>query len=122
MSQTNHQNALTKEEEEALSAAVKLFQEENYEAAILSFNKLISDASEGDEKMKLYLCNRAAVLIELDRLDEAIADAVKAQQLDVKYPSSYLMQAKAYAYKDKKGQALDILKQGLSKNKESRTI
>ena len=43
------------------------------------------------------------VLIMLDRLEEAIADAAKAQSLDENFASSYVMQGKAYAYKDKKG-------------------
>ena len=62
------------------------------------------------------------VLIMLDRLDEAITDAVKAQSLDEKFASPYIMQAKVFAYRNKLGQAIDILKQGLSKDKESETI
>jgi lipopolysaccharide biosynthesis regulator YciM len=75
-----------------------------------NFDNAIMNTKDDDEKLPIFLANRAHALIALDRLDEAIVDCVKACKLDPKCVMASVAHSKAYACKQKIGQAIDILK------------
>jgi tetratricopeptide (TPR) repeat protein len=83
--------------------AVELSLAGQHEAALEKYNKAIADTTDGDEKLPVFLANRAHSLVSLERLDEAIADCVRAQALDPKCITAYVAHSKAYAYRNKLG-------------------
>lgn len=102
--------------------AVKLSLDQKHEEALEKYNKAISETKDDDEKLPIFLSNRAHSLVSMDRLDEAIADCERAEKLDPKCVMSYVAHSKAYAYKNKLGQALDLLRKALSKDKENKGL
>merc|ERR1712195_148258 len=102
--------------------AVKFSLDGKHEEALGKYNKAITDTAETDEKLPIFLSNRAHSLVVLERLDEAIADCLRAEKLDPKCVMAYVAHSKACAYKNKLGQALDLLRQALSKEKENKGL
>jgi len=90
--------------------AVKLSKADQHESALTNFERAISGSAEGDVLLPIFLANRAHSLMAVGRLDEAIADCVRAIKADPKCLLAYIVHSKVYAYKGKLGQALDILK------------
>ena len=65
---------------------------------------------------------RANVLLELGRVDEAIADCQKALKIKPDYMNAFTTHAKALAYKNKLGASFEMLKQAWVKDKENKNI
>lgn len=93
-----------------------------HEEALVNYNKAITMSPDDDKLLPAMLANRAHSLVALDRLDEAIADCTRAEALDPKCIMAYSAHSKAYAYRNKLGQALDVLRQALSKDKENAAL
>jgi|TARA_B110001450_G_C17274489_1_gene340874 tetratricopeptide (TPR) repeat protein len=101
---------------------VKLANNDDHEAALNNYTRAIKDSAEDSVLMPIFLSNRAHSLISLDKLDEAIADCTRAAKCDPKCVMAYVAHSKVYAYKGKLGQALDLLRQALSKDKENKGV
>lgn len=102
--------------------AVKLSLAGQNEEALEKYTKAITESKEDDAVLPIFLSNRAHTLIALERLDEAIVDCARAEKLDPKCVMAFVAHSKAYAYKNKLGQALDLLRQALSKEKEHKGL
>ena len=92
----SHQGLLNEE-------GVRLSLAGHFEEAVRNFNEAIKETKDDDEKLPLFLANRAHGLIALDRVDEAITDCEKACKLDPKCVMASVAHSKAYAYKQKIG-------------------
>ena len=90
---------------------------EQYPQALEKYTKCIEE--KGDKATEIDYSNRANAYTELDQLDLAIADFQKAIKINPKYMKAYYRHSKVMAYKNKLPAALDILKTGLSKDKEN---
>ena len=84
--------------------------EDKYEEALPKYNQVISETKEDDEKLPLFLSNRAHCLIGMNRLDEAQADCERAIKLDDKCQYAYVTLSKQWAYRQKLGPACDVLR------------
>ena len=89
---------------------VALAKEDKHDEALEKFSTAISGSADDSVLLPIFLSNRAHSLISLDKLDLAIADCSRAQTVEPKFLMSYVIHSKAYAYKGKLGQALDLLK------------
>ena len=90
--------------------AVALSGEDKHEEAIEKYTKAIAGSEDASPILPVFLANRAHSLISLEKLDEAIADCSRAQVLEPKCLMAWVAHSKAYAYKGKLGQALDLLR------------
>lgn len=79
----------------------------------------MAGSAEDAASLPAFLTNRALTLISLEKLDEATADCTRAMKLDPKFVPAYDTGAKALAYEGKVQQALDLLRQALSQNKDN---
>jgi tetratricopeptide (TPR) repeat protein len=90
--------------------AVGLAGEDKHEEALEKYTKAIAGSEDDSPILPVFLANRAHSLIGLGKLDEAIADCSRAQVLEPKCVMAWVTHAKAYAYRGKLGQALDLLR------------
>jgi len=89
---------------------VKLAGTDMHEEALTNYTRAISGSVEDSVLLPIFLSNRAHSLIAVDKLDEAIADCSRAVKSDPKCVMAYVVHSKAYAYKGKLGQALDLMR------------
>ena len=62
---------------------------------------------------------RANILLEVDRIEDAIADCEKAIKINPNYMAAYKAYSRALCYKNKLGAAYEMLKRGWVKDKEN---
>jgi len=62
---------------------------------------------------------RANILLEVDRIEDAIADCEKAIKINPNYMAAYKAYSRALCYKNKLGAAFEMLKRGWVKDKEN---
>lgn len=86
------------------------------------YNQAISEVKDDSQLLPIFLANRAHSLLGLDRLDEAIADCERAEKLDPTCVVAYVAHSKALAYKGKLGQAIELVRKALSKDKENKGL
>ena len=100
-------------------AGVELADAGKHADALPHYNKAVAGSAEDAASLPAFLTNRAQTLISLEKLDEATADCTRAMKLDPKFVPAYDTGAKALAYEGKVQQALDLLRQALSQNKDN---
>ena len=102
--------------------AVKLAIADKHEEALTNYGRAISGSADEDELLPIFLANRAHSLIQCDKIDEAIADCTRATKVDPKCIMAYIAHSKAFLYRGKLGQSLDVLRQALSRDKENKGL
>lgn len=65
---------------------------------------------------------RANILLEVGKIEEAIADCEKALKIKPDYMAAYKTYSRALCYKNKLGAAYEMLKRGWVKDKENKEI
>jgi len=101
---------------------VKLSLDQKHVEAIEKYNLAISESEGDNEKLPIWLSNRACSLVILEKIDEAIADCVRALTLDPKCVMALIPHSKAYAYKGDIGRATDILRKALELEKDNKGL
>lgn len=76
----------------------------------------------GDKVDEAMLVLRANVLLEVGRVEDAIADCEKAVKIKDDYLPIYEAHSRALQYKNKLGAAYEMLKKGWVKDKENKKI
>ena len=66
-----------------------------YSEAIEFYTKALENSQSDTPNLHIFHGNRAAALHELERFEEALADAKKAVEIDPKYVKAYIRKAQA---------------------------
>ena len=80
------------------------------------------EPQENGEKLAIFLNNRAASLIQLQRFEEAIKDADVAILLNPRYTKAYIRRSSAYEKIEQTSEALTDIKRALELEPSNRTI
>lgn len=80
------------------------------------------EPQENGEKLAIFLNNRAASLIQLQRFEEAIKDADVAILLNPRYTKAYIRRSSAYEKIEQTSEALIDIKRALELEPSNRTI
>lgn len=80
------------------------------------------EPQENGEKLAIFLNNRAASLIQLERYDEAIEDANVAILLSPKYTKAYIRRSSAYEKTERTEEALKDMRRALDFEPSNATI
>jgi len=80
------------------------------------------EPQENGEKLAIFLNNRAATLIQLERFDEAIKDSDVAILLNPRYTKAYLRRSSAYEKTERTEEALNDAKRALELEPSNATI
>lgn len=81
---------------EFYNAAKKLFTSQDYENALINFDKSIEASPKGNPQMKTLIYSRASCLKKMNRLEDSLEAYTKCIQLDPKYSRAYKARCGVY--------------------------
>lgn len=81
---------------EYYNAAKKLFSAQDYENALINFDKSIEASPKTNPQMKTLIYSRASCLKKLNRLEESLEAYTRCIELDVKYSRAYKARCGVY--------------------------
>ena len=87
--------------------AKRQFNSQDYEGALVNFNKAIDAIPENNSQMKTLIYSRGSCLKKLNRLEEAVADYTQCIALDDKYSRAYKARAGVYKAMDRLEEAIE---------------
>lgn len=81
---------------EYYNAAKKLFTSQDYDNALINFDKSIEASPKGNPQMKTLIYSRASCLKKMNRLEESLEAYTSCIQLDPKYSRAYKARCGVY--------------------------